>query len=314
MTGTVYKATGSWCTVKAPTGARYECRIKGSFRMQGITSTHPVVVGDEVSFQLEIAGGETVGVITDICERRNYIVRKSVKLSKRTHILAANIDQVFLLITLHDPPTFTVFIDRFLATAEAYKIPAVLLFNKVDLYHQAEKQQLAELAETYRAIGYTCIDVSALTGKGIAAVKECMKGRVSLFSGHSGVGKSTLINALQPGLGLRTGAISEQHGQGRHTTTFAEMFDLDFGAAIIDTPGIKGFGMVDMRKEEIGTYFPEFFALKSECKFYNCLHLDEPKCAVKEALGKGTIALSRYRSYRQLLEDGGAVYREDVYE
>ena len=301
MNGTVYKSTGSWYTVKAEDGAFYECRIKGKFRTQGIKSTNPVAVGDHVVFELETIGDETVGVISGIGERKNYIIRKSVKLSKQTHIIASNLDQVFLLITLNNPMTFTSFIDRFLVTAEAYEIPVVLLFNKMDTYSEEETGEVAFLMDLYSKIGYTCLQIEAKSGKNVDKVKEMMLGKTSMFAGHSGVGKSTLVNALEPGLHLRTAEISEQHLQGQHTTTFAEMYDLSFDARIIDTPGIKGFGIVDMEKEEIGDYFPEFFELKGHCKFNNCLHLDEPKCAVKEALENDEVAWSRYRSYVQML-------------
>lgn len=301
MNGTVYKSTGSWYTVKAEDGAFYECRIKGKFRTQGIKSTNPVAVGDHVVFELETIGDETVGVISEIGERKNYIIRKSVKLSKQTHIIASNLDQVFLLITLNNPMTFTSFIDRFLVTAEAYDIPVVLLFNKMDTYSEEETGEVAFLMDLYSKIGYTCLQIEAKSGKNVDKVKDMMLGKTSMFAGHSGVGKSTLVNALEPGLHLRTAEISEQHLQGQHTTTFAEMYDLSFDARIIDTPGIKGFGIVDMEKEEIGDYFPEFFELKEHCKFNNCLHLDEPKCAVKEALENDEVAWSRYRSYVQML-------------
>ncbi len=301
MNGTVYKSTGSWYTVKAEDGAFYECRIKGKFRTQGIKSTNPVAVGDHVVFELETIGDETVGVISAIGERKNYIIRKSVKLSKQTHIIASNLDQVFLLVTLNNPMTFTSFIDRFLVTAEAYDIPVVLLFNKMDTYSEEETGEVAFLMDLYSKIGYTCLQIEAKSGKNVDKVKEMMLGKTSMFAGHSGVGKSTLVNALEPGLHLRTAEISEQHLQGQHTTTFAEMYDLSFDARIIDTPGIKGFGIVDMEKEEIGDYFPEFFELKGHCKFNNCLHLDEPKCAVKEALENDEVAWSRYRSYVQML-------------
>jgi len=301
VNGTVYKSTGSWYTVKAEDGAFYECRIKGKFRTQGIKSTNPVAVGDHVVFELETIGDETVGVISAIGERKNYIIRKSVKLSKQTHIIASNLDQVFLLITLNNPMTFTSFIDRFLVTAEAYEIPVVLLFNKMDTYSEEETGEVAFLMDLYSKIGYTCLQIEAKSGKNVDKVKEMMLGKTSMFAGHSGVGKSTLVNALEPGLHLRTAEISEQHLQGQHTTTFAEMYDLSFDARIIDTPGIKGFGIVDMEKEEIGDYFPEFFELKGHCKFNNCLHLDEPKCAVKEALENDEVAWSRYRSYVQML-------------
>ena len=301
MNGTVYKSTGSWYTVKSSEGVFYECRIKGKFRTQGIKSTNPVAVGDMVEFELETIGDETVGIISAIQDRKNYIVRKSVKLSKQTHIIAANLDQVFLLVTLNNPPTFTSFIDRFLVTAEAYDIPVVLLFNKMDVYTDEERFEVDWLMDLYTKIGYTCLQIEAKQGKNVDKVRELMLGKTSMFAGHSGVGKSTLVNVLEPGLQLKTAEISEQHMQGQHTTTFAEMYDLSFDARIIDTPGIIGFGIVDMEKEEIGDYFPEFFALKSECKFNNCLHLDEPKCAIKEALERDEIAASRYRSYVQMI-------------
>jgi len=299
--GTVYKSTGSWYTVKSSEGVFYECRIKGKFRAQGIKSTNPVAVGDRVEFELETIGDETLGIIHEIGERKNYIVRKSVKLSKQTHIIASNLDQVFLLVTLNNPQTFTTFIDRFLVTAEAYEIPAVLLFNKMDMYGKEEKSEVDHLMEAYTKIGYRCIQIEAKTGINVGEVKKLMLGNTSMFAGHSGVGKSTLVNALEPGLKLKTAEISEQHMQGQHTTTFAEMYDLSFDARIIDTPGIKGFGIVDMEKYEIGNYFPEFFALRAACKFNNCLHLDEPKCAVKDALENNEVAVSRYRSYVQML-------------
>jgi ribosome biogenesis GTPase len=313
VNGTVYKSTGSWYTVKSEDGVFYECRIKGKFRTQGIKSTNPVAVGDQVVFELEDHGNESVGVISEILERKNYIIRKSVKLSKQTHIIASNLDQVFLLVTLNNPPTFTSFIDRFLVTAEAYDIPVVLLFNKMDTYSEGEKAEVAYLMDLYTQIGYACIPIEAKGGKNVDKVKQLMKDRTSMFSGHSGVGKSTLVNALEKGLHLKTAEISEQHLQGQHTTTFAEMYDLSFGARIIDTPGIKGFGIVDMEQDEIGDYFPEFFQLKSKCKFNNCLHLDEPKCAVKEALERDEVAWSRYRSYVKMLTGEEENYRTDNY-
>ena len=314
MTGLVYKSTGSWYTVKTELGATYECRIKGKFRLQGIKSTNPIAVGDYVDFDLDTKSDQETGVITKIHDRENYIVRKSVNLSKQTHIIASNIDQVFLLVTIDNPPTFTSFIDRFLVTAEAYSIKAVLLFNKIDTYDEETLMEVKYLAHIYRKIGYECIGISAKTGENIDKVKRLMLGKVSMFTGHSGVGKSTLVNAIEPTLDLKTKAISTQHMQGQHTTTFAEMFDLSFNAKIIDTPGIKGFGVVDMEKEEIGDYFPEFFALKQDCKFNNCLHIEEPKCAVKEALEKDEIAPSRYNSYVQIIEGDDQHYRTDIWE
>lgn len=311
--GTVYKSTGSWYTVKSEDGVFHECRIKGKFRTQDIKSTNPIAVGDRVTFHLENIGDEAVGVISEIGERKNYIIRKSVKLSKQTHIIAANLDQVFLLITLNNPTTFTSFIDRFLVTAEAYDIPVVLLFNKMDTYNNDEIAEVSYLANLYGQIGYTCLEITAKEGKNLSKVKEIMVNKTSMFAGHSGVGKSTLVNTLEPGLQLKTAEISEQHLQGQHTTTFAEMYDLSFGARIIDTPGIKGFGIVDMEPDEIGDYFPEFFELKSGCKFNNCLHLDEPKCAIKEALESDGIAWSRYRSYVQMITGEEENYRTDNY-
>ena len=314
MTGIVYKSTGSWYVVKTDDGDTYECRIKGKFRIKDIKSTNPVAVGDRVDFKLETKSDQVTGVIENIHDRKNYIIRKSVKLSKQTHIIASNIDVVFLLITLNNPPTFTAFIDRFLVTAEAYGIKAVLLFNKIDAYNDEELLEVKYLAALYREIGYECIGISAKTGKNVDKVKAIMQGKISMFSGHSGVGKSTLINTIEPGLSLRTAEISDQHQQGQHTTTFAEMFDLGFDAKIIDTPGIKGFGVVDIDKEELGDYFPEFFRLKPQCKFNNCMHVNEPTCAVKDALEKGEVAWSRYRSYLQILEGEEEHYRKSEYD
>lgn len=313
MTGTVYKSTGSWYTVKTEGGTFLECRIKGKFRIKGIKSTNPIAVGDTVDYELEETADVTTGMIVNIHERKNYIVRKSVNLSKQTHIIASNIDVVFLLVTINNPITTTSFIDRFLVTAEAYGIEAVLVFNKIDTYDDVTLDEQLYLQYIYAQIGYQCLRVSAIGNKGLEELKFLMKDRVSMFSGHSGVGKSTLVNALEPTLNLKTKEISDQHQQGQHTTTFAEMFDLSFGAKIIDTPGIRGFGIVDMEKQEIGDYFPEFFALKDQCKFNNCLHKEEPNCAVKEALDNDEIAWSRYNSYLQILEGDEENYRNDIY-
>lgn len=311
MTGIIYKSTGSWYTVKTEAGEVYDCRIKGKFRLKGIKSTNPIAVGDKVDFDLDTESDKVTGVINAIHDRTNYIVRKSVNLSKQTHIIASNIDQVFLLITINNPPTFTTFIDRFLVTAEAYSIKTILLFNKIDTYDEETLLEVKYLAHVYRSIGYECIGISAKTGKNVEKVKDLMKGKVSMFAGHSGVGKSTLVNTIEPNLDLQTKAISEQHMQGQHTTTFAEMFDLSFDAKIIDTPGIKGFGVVDMDKDEIGDYFPELFALKQDCKFNNCLHIQEPQCAVKAALDNDEIFFSRYKSYMQIVEGDDGNYRID---
>ena len=314
MTGTVYKSTGSWYTVKTENGKTYECRIKGKFRLKGIKSTNPIAVGDHVDFELETKNDRITGVINRIHDRSNYIVRKSVNLAKQTHIIASNIDQVFLIVTIDNPPTFTSFIDRFLATSEAYSIKTILLFNKIDSYDEKALLEVKYLASIYRKIGYECIEISAKTKKNIDKVKQMMIDKVSMFAGHSGVGKSTLVNVIEPGLDLKTKEISSQHQQGQHTTTFAEMYDLSFGAKIIDTPGIKGFGLVDMDKEEVGDYFPEFFDLKQECKFNNCLHVQEPNCAVRKGLEEDEIAYSRYKSYLQILEGEDENYRTDNWE
>ncbi|WP_299012694.1 ribosome small subunit-dependent GTPase A [uncultured Polaribacter sp.] len=302
MTGIVYKSTGSWYFVKSTDGNFHKCRIKGKFRIKGIKSTNPIAVGDKVVFDLEKKGDEETGVIKTILDRENFIVRKSVNLSKQTHIIAANVDLVFLLITINNPPTFTTFIDRFLVSTRAYRIDTVLVFNKIDSYAIEERAEILYLKDIYEAIGYTCLEVSGTENKNIDQVKELMLGKTAMFVGHSGVGKSTLVNAIEPSLDLKTKEISDQHNQGKHTTTFAEMYDLSFNARIIDTPGIKGFGVVDIDKYELGDYFPEFFALKQNCKFNNCLHLKEPKCAVKAALEEENVSWSRYKSYLQILE------------
>lgn len=314
MKGIVYKSTGSWYTVKTEQGVFYECRLKGKFRIRGIKTTNPVSVGDKVFFEIDNLGDDEFGVIYEIENRNNYIIRKSVNLSKQTQIIAANIDLAFLIVTLNNPPTSTAFIDRFLVTSEAYGIKTILLFNKIDSYNEEELVTVKYLAHLYRSIGYECIGISAMTGKNLDKVKVLMKNKVSVFSGHSGVGKSTLVNAIEPSLNLKTKEISDQHLQGQHTTTFAEMYDLSFDAQIIDTPGIKGFGMVEIDKEELSGFYPEFFKLKEHCKFHNCLHIEEPKCAVKEALENEEIAWSRYKSYLQILEGEEEHYRKDVYD
>ena len=314
MTGIVYKSTGSWYTVKSEQGDFIECRMKGKFRIKGIKSTNPIAVGDWVDYDLEETSDAVTGTIHTIHERKNYIVRKSVNLSHQMHIIASNIDRVFLLITINNPPTTTNFIDRFLVTAEAYGIETVLVFNKIDTFDESTLDEQLYLQHLYQEIGYQCLRVSSTEMKGIDVLKELMIGKVSMFSGHSGVGKSTLVNAMEPNLQLKTKVISEQSMQGQHTTTFAEMYDLSFDARIIDTPGIKGFGIVDMEKEEISGYFPEFFKLKDNCKFNNCLHKDEPHCAIKKALENDQISWSRYKSYLKILEGDEEHYRTDIYD
>jgi ribosome biogenesis GTPase len=313
MTGTVYKSTGSWYTVKSEAGDFMECRIKGKFRIKGIKSTNPIAVGDIVDYEIDENSDVSTGTVTKIHERKNYIVRKSVNLSHQMHIIASNIDRVFLLVTVNNPPTTFNFIDRFLVTAEAYRIETILVFNKIDTFDEATLNEQLYMQYVYEKIGYQCLRVSSTEMKGIDALKALMIEKVSMFSGHSGVGKSTLVNALEPTLHLKTKTISEASKQGQHTTTFAEMYDLSFNAKIIDTPGIKGFGIVDMEKDEVSGYFPEFFKLKEQCKFNNCLHKDEPNCAIKKALEKDEIAWSRYNSYLKILEGDDENYRTDMY-
>jgi len=300
--GLVYRSTGSWYTVESE-GSFYTCRIKGKLRLKGIKSTNPIAVGDRVTFEVDILASEPQGTIVDIEERQNYIVRKSVNLSKQTHIIASNIDQVFLLITLCNPRTSTSFIDRFLVTAEAYQIPSILIFNKIDTYTSVQEQEVDYLVALYAKIGYKTLKVSATKRLNINKIESMMENKLSMFFGHSGVGKSTLINTIAPNLNLKTSDISYHHQQGTHTTTFSEIFALPRGIKLIDTPGIKGFGVVDMHAEEIGNYFPEFLSLKSECKFHNCLHQREPQCAVINAFEEGNIAESRYKSYLQMLQN-----------
>ena len=314
MRGLVYKSTGSWYSVKTPGNEQFDCRIKGKFRLDGIKSTNPIAVGDYVDFELEKNSDVVTGVINNICERKNYVLRKSVNLSKQTHILASNIDVVFLIITISSPVTSTNFIDRFLLTSNAYSINTILLFNKIDLLDEGEKKVLKKLIDIYMDIGYECYEISAKNQYNIDKVQSLMKDKVSMFGGHSGVGKSTLINSLQPNLNLRTNNISVQHSQGQHTTTNAELYDLDFGAKIIDTPGIRGFGIVDFKKSDIKNYFPEFYKLVNQCKFNDCMHVNEPKCIVKQFVEEGKIANSRYENYLQILEDDKSSYRVDNFD
>ncbi|MDA3853558.1 MAG: ribosome small subunit-dependent GTPase A [Bacteroidales bacterium] len=298
--GIVVKNTGSWYSVKS-NDTIIQCRIKGKLRMKGLRSTNPVAVGDNVVIDYDEKEG--VGVVKEIKSRRNHFTRRSINLSKASHVIAANIDRAILIATVNFPETSTTFIDRFLVTAEAYDIPATIVFNKVDRYNAKDKQKLAELIALYEGIGYACLSVSAKDKINTDVFSELLKDKVTLLSGHSGVGKSTLINAVYPDLELKTSEISDYHKAGKHTTTFSEMFDLPFGGQIIDTPGIKGLGTLDFEKEEVYHFFPEFFKLSGECKFYNCTHLHEPGCVISEALQAGDIAVSRYNSYLSILTD-----------
>ena len=309
MQGVVIKSTGSWYIVKTDDGELLNCRIRGKFRMQAIKSTNPIVVGDRVKLSQE----EESFLIDELFDRKNIIVRKSVNLSKQTHILASNIDQAILVVTMLSPQTSTGFIDRFLVSAQAYGVDVVILFNKTDLYDKATLALLEERRSIYEKIGYRCLSKSTLNDD-LSDIKELMKAKVNVISGHSGVGKSTLLNSIQPNLNITTQEISEQHQQGQHTTTFSEMHELDFGASIIDTPGVRGFGLIEMNKYELGDYFVEFFKLKSDCKFNNCLHINEPKCAVKLALENGGIAPSRYKNYLNMLEQDEESFRINRYE
>ena len=305
--GIVYRSTGIWHLVKSGKNF-YNCRIKGKLRLENSKSTSPVVVGDNVNFILEIKNNNQ-GIIIEVKKRRNHIIRKSVKLSKQVQIIASNIDQIFLIITLNYPITFTQFIDRILVTAEAYKIPLNLVFNKMDLYSSSEKNEIEILKKTYESIGYKCLKISALDIGSVDKVSKLMNKKVNMIIGHSGVGKSTLINSISPNLSIKTSEISNLYKQGQHTTTYSEMFDLNNDIKIIDTPGIKGFGLVDMNSNDIGDYFPEFKSLKENCKYNNCLHLNEPNCAVLNALKNKRISDSRYKSYLNLIDES-SIYRK----
>ena len=307
MQGLVVRNTGSWYTVRTDDGQLIESKVKGNFRLKGIRSTNPVAVGDRVEI---VTNPEGTAMITQIEDRRNYIVRRSQNLSKQSHIIAANVDQALLLVTVNRPQTSTTFIDRFLASAEAYRVPVVLIFNKTDLLSDEERHYQQMLVTLYETVGYECRQLSAATGDGVEALRPLLCGRVTLLSGNSGVGKSTLINRLVPGLNLRTAEISDAHNTGQHTTTFSEMIPIE-GGWLIDTPGIKGFGTFDIEPEELTSYFREIFHFAKDCRFSNCTHTHEPGCAVLRALEDHYIAQSRYQSYLSMLDDkDGSKYRE----
>lgn len=301
------KSVGIRYRVLTSTGETIDCVLRGKLRVKGIETTNPVAVGDTVVFEL-LDDGKS-GLITEVCERRNYILRKSSNLSRQSQIIAANLDQALLVVTIILPKTHVEFIDRFLATAEAYSIPTVIVFNKTDLYGPEDTENMEELIRMYTDIGYKCLRLSLTDESGIPDIISIMKGKISLISGNSGVGKSTLLNILNPELKLRTEEISSYHKQGKHITTFPEMHPLPFGGFAIDTPGLRGFGVVDMERNEIYHFFPEIFRVASNCRFYNCLHLDEPDCAVRQAVEDGGINWLRYRSYLSILNDENNKYR-----
>jgi ribosome biogenesis GTPase len=311
--GLVIKTTGSWFAVENEQGEVFECKVKGNFRIKGIKSTNPVAVGDVVRFSVlkdpENLFDKKRGWITSIEDRKNYIIRRSINLSKQSHIIAANIDQAILIVTIAWPVTTTTFIDRFLASAEAYRIPVLLVFNKIDMYSAEQNTKVEQLISIYSSIGYKCLKTSAKNKTGLIEFKTAIKNKINVINGHSGVGKSTLINILEPELNLKTAEISDSHKTGKHTTASSAMYKLSFGGYIIDTPGIKGFGMLDMESWEISHYFPEIFKLSKQCQYNNCSHTHEPGCAVKEAVEKGEIAESRFISYLGLLE-GDDKYRK----
>lgn len=300
MKGLVIKNTGSWYTVRTDDGRDVESKVKGNFRLKDIRSTNPVAVGDRVEIDINKEGTAFICVIE---ERKNYIIRRASNLSKQSHIIAANLDQAMLIVTVNYPITTTVFIDRFLATAEAYRVPVKLVFNKTDRYNTQDKEYLEALINLYTSIGYPCSTLCARSEEGLDALKAELKDKITLLSGHSGVGKSTIINKLIPGVNLKTGDISEYHNKGMHTTTFSEMISLPDGGYLIDTPGIKGFGTIEMQGAEIAHYFPEIFRFSSECKFSNCSHRHEPGCSVLQALEEHYISESRYKSYLSILDD-----------
>ena len=315
MKGLVIKNTGSWYVVRTDDGQLFDCKVKGNFRLRGIRSTNPVAVGDRVTITAPFGGGREGAFITEIEDRKNYIIRKASNLSKQSHIIAANVDQAALIVTISHPETSTTFIDRFLASAEAYRVPVVLIFNKTDIYSEDEMRYLQAIITLYESLGYPCLRCSASTGEGIETVRQAFDGKTTLLSGNSGVGKSTLLNQLIPDANVKTAEISVAHDTGLHTTTFSEMYALPqtfnsqlltLNSYIIDTPGIKGFGTFDMERTEVSHYFREIFQIGQECRFSDCTHTNEPGCAVRQAVEEHRIAQSRYTSYLSMLEDKDA--------
>lgn len=307
MTGRVFKSTGSWYLVEDNTGELIECRIKGNVRLKESRNTNPASVGDMVDFEIEAKTGK--GVISKIHSRKNYIIRRSTNLSKREHIIASNLDQAALIVCFKNPRTLTGFIDRFLITAEAYGIKTIIVINKIDTYDEDAKAEAIYIKTVYEQIGYPVYLVSAHTKKGLETLKENLENKITLFSGHSGVGKSSLLNALVPGLNLKVGEVSEANEKGTHTTTFAQMYRINDGTCFIDTPGVKSFAIIDFKREEVATYFPEMFKASSNCKYNNCLHINEPGCAVKELVDEGKIPEHRYENYLNIYDSDN--YKED---
>lgn len=303
MKGIVIKSTGSWYFVQNENGQKIECKLKGNFRIKNIRTTNPIAVGDIVEYSVLENEDKDIGLIHKIQERKNYIIRKATNLSKQSHIIAANIDQALLMATIASPRTSLGFIDRFLVTAEAYQIPVKIIFNKIDICDKKNKLDLVKIIDIYTAIGYECFSISALNNINLDIIKDLMKDKISLISGHSGVGKSAMINVIEPGLKLKTGEISSVHLKGKHTTTFAEMHSLSFGGYIIDTPGIKEFGVLEFQKEQVSHYFPEMLKILNDCQFNNCTHTHEPNCAVKDAVATEEISESRYINYLNILDN-----------
>jgi len=304
--GLVLKTTGSRYSIRDDSGNVFSCTIRGKLRLRGVKTTNPITVGDVVDFEIDESGS---GTISGIRERKNYIIRRSTNLSRESHVIAANLDQTILIVTIIKPETQLAFIDRYLVTAEAYSIPSILVFNKIDIYDDEINNKLNEYISIYSKIGYKCIKVSAETRENLSELVSVLKGKTSLISGNSGVGKSTLINRVEPNLNLKTEEISSYHLSGKHTTTFSEMFELSIGGFIIDTPGIKGFGLIDISKEELYHFFPEIFQHSKDCRFYNCTHIHEPGCAVIQAVNSGEISPSRYINYVGIFEDENDKYR-----